>query len=132
MKHEHSGTKRAWGLFPVKQVERNLSHPVALAHVVHDLSPSFGSGVEGLDRRTLLDILVGFCRAEPLKTGVLSLANGVVKIKLSGETPLAMVGVLTADVVRMECEGRLIWGYTGHPRIEEVHGGIKLIGARRQ
>jgi hypothetical protein len=67
-----------------------------------------------------------------LKTGVLSLANGVVKIKLSGETPLAIVGVLTADVVRMECEERLIWGYTGHPRIEEVHSGIKLIGARRQ
>jgi hypothetical protein len=120
------------GLSPAKQVERNLSHPVVLAHAVHGLSPSFGSGVEGLDRGTLLDILVGFCKAEPSKTGVLSLANGVVKIELSGETPLAIVGVLTADVVRMECEERLIWGHTGRPRIEEVHGGIKLIGARRR
>ena len=89
-------------LSPAKQVERNLSHPVVLAHVVHGLSPSFGSGVDGLDRRTLLDILVGFCRAEPSKTGVLSSANGVVKIELNGEIQLAIVGVLTANVVRME------------------------------
>ena len=67
-----------------------------------------------------------------METGILSLANGIVQVELSGEMPLAMDGVLAANVVRVECEGRLVWGHTRHPRVEKLHGEIKLIGVGRR
>ena len=89
-------------------------------------------GIGKFDRRTLLKNLIGgFCRAEPSETGILSLANGIVQVELNSEVPLAVVGVLTIDVVCVECEERLIWGHMGRPRIEKLHGEIELIGVGR-
>ena len=98
----------------------------------HGLSPPLSGGIEGFDKRTLLKVLlVGFCGAELSGTGIRSLANGIVQIELSGEVPLVIICVLTADVVHMEGEECLVWGHTGRSRAEKLHGEIKLIGVVR-
>jgi len=96
------------------------------------LPPNKVGAARGLaGRAPLAVLLVGLCGAEPLETGILSLANGIVQVELSSEMPLAIDGVLATNVVRVECEGCLVWGHMRHLRVEKLHGEIKPIGVGR-
>ena len=105
------------GLSPTKEVQSNLPYPIVLAHVFHDLSPSLSRIVGGLDGS-----------AEPSKGRALNLARDIVKVELGGEIPFTVVGIVTTDIVSMECEKCLIWRHSGCPRVEKLHGEIELVG----
>lgn len=61
-----------------------------------------------------------------MEAGVLGLANGIVEIELRSEIPLAIVCMLTADVVCMEGEEGLVGTHAGSPGVELLHEKIKL------
>jgi hypothetical protein len=61
---------------PAKQVEGDLTETIVLAHVVHGISPTIKSTVQGLCA-FILGALDGF---QTLQPGVLCMANGVVQI----------------------------------------------------
>lgn len=54
------------------------------------------------------------------------MADSIVEIELGGEIPLAIVCMLTADVVCMEGEEGLVWTHAGSFRVELLHEEIKL------
>jgi hypothetical protein len=78
---------------PAQEVECNLPEPVVMTHTIHGVSPSIESAVERLDTLCTLHGL-----------GILRLSNCVVKVKLSGEIPFTVIGMLTANVIGMEGE----------------------------
>lgn len=100
------GKSNLGGFTPAKEIKRYLSEAVVLAHVAHCLSPAVKCGAEGFFvGRTFGASL----RLESVKTGVLCLADGVVKVELGGKIPFAIVGVVTTDIISMQTEQCLIW-----------------------
>jgi len=111
------------GLSPAQEIKGNLTHAIILGHVVHRLTPAFegtGQGFLGMIATTTT------LRAEALKTGVLSMTDSVVEIKLSSKVPLAIICVLASDVVRMKGEECLIWGHTRRTTVKQLHREVEL------
>jgi hypothetical protein len=98
-------------LSPAHQEEGQLSETVIVAHVVHGVPPTVQRAVQRLAAwglcRTALDT------SQSLKTRVLRLPNGVVKIELSGEVPFAIVCMLTTDIISVESEEGLVRRHAG-------------------
>jgi hypothetical protein len=109
---------------PAEKIEGNLSKSVIVAHVVHGISPAVEGGVEGF--------CATFHTLQTLETGVLRLTNSIIKIELGREVPLAVVGMLTANIIGMEGEEGLIWAHTGGAGVEELHGEVELRGTVRE
>ena len=100
---------------PAQQIEGQLTEAVIMAHVVHGVPPTVQGAVQrlaawGFDGAAL-------DTSQSLKTRVLRLANGVVKIELGGKVPFPIVCVLTANVISVEGEEGLIGGHAGGARV---------------
>jgi len=98
-------------LSPAQQVEGQLTETIIVAHVVHGVSPTVQGAIQrlatcGLDGAAL-------DTSQSLKTRVLGLPNGVVKIELGGKVPFPIVCMLTTDVISVEGEEGLIRGHAG-------------------
>jgi hypothetical protein len=63
---------------------------------------------------------------ETLQAWILRLTDSIVEVELSSKVPLAVVGVLTTDIISMESDKGLVWGHAGSPRVEKMHGKVKL------
>lgn len=98
-----------------------------MAHVVHGISPTVEGGVEGFCASGFT-----FDALQALETGVLRLANSIIEIELGREIPLAVVGMLAANVVGMKGEEGLIWTHSRSAGIKELHSEVKLEGALRR
>lgn len=75
-----------------------------MAHIVHSLPPPAQGTVQTFFG-TRLGLSARLCASgglEALEAGVLNLADGIVKVELGGKVPLAIVGMLTANVVGMK------------------------------
>jgi hypothetical protein len=110
-------------LSPAEKIKGYLTHAVILGHVVHCLTPAFEGTGEGLLR--VVAAAAAF-RAEALETRVLSMANGIIKIKLGGKVPLAVICMLTANIVGMEREKCLVGRHPGRTTVKEVHCKVEL------
>jgi hypothetical protein len=110
------------GLPPAKEVECDLAETIVLAHVVHGITPAIESAVEGL----CAFVLGALDTFQALKPGVLGMADGVVKIELGSKVPFPVVGMQTADVIRMHGEQCLIRSHAGGSRVEQLHRKVKL------
>jgi len=109
-------------LAPAKKPERDLAEPVILAHPIHGTAPSIQSTIKGLGAC----ICVTLDTLEPLQTWILRLANSIIKIKLSSKVPLPIIGILTANIIGMDCEKSLVWSHAGGAGIEQMHQEVKL------
>ena len=108
---------------PAKEVKGHLTHAVVLGHVVHCLTPTF----EGTSQGFLgMVAATATLRPEALKTWVLSMTNGIVKIKLGSKVPLAVICVLAPDVVRVEGKECLVGGHARRTAVKQVHREVEL------
>jgi hypothetical protein len=110
-------------LSPTKEVKSYLTHAVILGHVVHCLTPAFEGTGEGFLRMTAAAATL---RAEALETGVLGMADGIVKVKLGGKVPFAVVCVLATDIVGMKGKKCLVGRHSGRAAVKELHREVKL------
>jgi hypothetical protein len=108
---------------PAKQIQRNLTETVILAHVVHSLAPPLESSGERLFVRRPSFAAGG---AKAVEARILCLAHSIIKVKLCGKVPFSVVGIVTTDVVGMEGEEGLVRGHAGCPTIQEMHQEVKL------
>ena len=119
-------------LAPTEEVQRELPDAVVRRHLEHGLLPPLPGRVERLDRRgrRRLDagLAGGFAR-EP-SDAVVGLADRVVEVELGGKVPLAVVGVLAADVVGVEGQQGLVRGHAGRARVELDHEVIVHVAHR--
>ena len=97
------------GFAPAQQIESDLPKSVVVTHVVHSIPPSIQSTVKRFDTTALGP----FYAFESLEAGILGLSDGVVKVKLGGEIPFAIVGMLPTNVVSVKGEKRLIRRHAG-------------------
>lgn len=61
-----------------------------------------------------------------VKAGVLSLADGIVKVELGGEIPFAIIGIVTTNVISVETEECLIGRHVWRLAVEKLHQEIEL------
>ena len=102
-------------LSPAQQVEGQLTKTVIVAHVVHGVPPTVQGAVQRLAACSLDGATLD--ASQSLKTRILRLPNGVVKIELSGKVPFPIVCMLTTDVISVEGEEGLIGGHAGGARV---------------
>jgi hypothetical protein len=114
------------GFTPTEKIEGDLAKTVVLAHAVHGVAPAVEGAVEVL--RTCSFDGAAFDASETLEAGVLGVTDSIVEIELGGEIPLAIVCMLTANVVCMEGEEGLVWTHAGSSRVELLHEEVKLGG----
>jgi hypothetical protein len=77
---------------PAQEVECNLTNTVVVAHTIHGIAPAVQSTFEGVATRVDGDL--GCTDA-----GIVCLTNRVVQVELRSKVPLAIVGVLSTNVV---------------------------------
>ena len=65
-------------------------------------------------------------RTETLQAGILSLSHRVVKVELGCKVPLAVVRMLTANIICVESYQGLIWGHAGRAAVQYLHGEVEL------
>lgn len=122
------------GLSPAEEVEGELAHAVVARHLGHGLTPATVRRVESLDRggcRGRLD--AGLARglaSESAYAARVGLADGVVEVELSGKVPLAVVGVLSSDVVGVEGEEGLVGRHARGARVELDHEVVVHVAHR--
>ena len=110
-------------LSPAKEIKGYLVHAVILGHVTYRLMPAFEGTCEGLLRVAVATTML---RVEVLETRILDMANSIVEVKLCGKVPLAIVCMLTTDIVGMEGEKCLIGRHSRCMAVKEVHHKVKL------
>jgi hypothetical protein len=110
-------------LSPAKEIKGYLAHAVILGHVIHHLTPAFKGTCEGLLRVAAATTML---QVEALETRILGMANSIIEVKLCGKVPLAIVCVLTTNVVGMEGEKCLIGRHSRCMAVKEVHHKVKL------
>ena len=135
------------GLAPAEEVEGHLSDAIVLRHAVHARLPAIlgrleaAVALEGLERlldvgglvagRILLLLAGGLPGLAGTTGGLAELhvgeADGVIEIKVGGEVPLAVIGVLAADVVGVQGQQGLIGGHAGGAGIEQGHEMIEHV-----
>ena len=98
-------------------------HAVVLGHVVHCLMPTFEGTSQGFFRMVVATALLG---AEALKTWVLSMTDGIVKIELGSKVPLAVICVQPSDVIHVKCEECLVGGHARRTAVKQVHHEVEL------
>jgi hypothetical protein len=119
------------GLTPAEQEEGNLAETIVLAHVVHSLSPPPQGAIETFLCPGLLAPLAFTAGGlEALKAGVLDLTDGIIKIELSSKIPFTIVCVLTADVVSVQGQERLVGRHSRSARVEKLHEEVEHITHR--
>ena len=122
-------------LAPAEEVEGELTHAVVLWHAVHPRLPAELGSLEavvalkvlqglglGLLLCVVLPLLLLLGPAEAgLGLRAREAADGVVQVKVGGEVPLAVVGVVAADVVGVEGQQGLVRRHPGGPRVKQHH-----------
>lgn len=107
---------------PTQQVKGDLSQTIVLAHVVHGIPPAVESGVEGFRASGFPT----FYALQALKPRILGLTNGVIEIELSSKVPLAVIGVLSTNVVGVDSEEGLVRAHSRSPRVQQLHEEVEL------
>jgi hypothetical protein len=116
---------------PAEQEEGNLAETIILAHIVHGLSPPSQGAIETLLCTGFLGSLALTAGGlEALKAGVLDLTDGIIEIELSGKIPFAIVCVLTADVVGVQRQERLVGRHSGSSGVEKLHKEVEHVTHR--
>jgi hypothetical protein len=110
-------------LSPAKEIKGYLVHVVILGHVIYHLTPVFKGTCEGLLR---VAAAAATLRAKVLETWILGMANSIIKVKLCSKVPLAIVCVLTTNIVGMEGEKGLIGRHLRYTAVKEVYCKVKL------
>jgi hypothetical protein len=110
-------------LSPAKEIKGYLVHAVILGHVIYCLMLVFKGTREGL---LGVAVATATLRAEVLETQILGMANSIIEVKLCSKVPLAIVCVLTTDIVGMEGEKCLIGRHLRYAAVKEVHRKVKL------
>ncbi len=126
------------GLTPTKEVERDLAQAVVLRHVVHGGAPAADGAVERLFRRRERLALLACDRLDAREARVLRGPDRVVEVELGRKIPLAVVGVLAADIVGVQGQEGLVGGHArgarvelDHEKVEDVARGVCDQGGQR-
>ena len=98
-------------------------HAVVLGHVIHCWTPTFEGASQGFLR---IVAATAPLRAEGLKTWVLSMTDGIVKIELDSKVPLAVICVQPPDVIHVKCEECLVGGHARRTAVKQVHREVEL------
>jgi hypothetical protein len=85
---------------PTQKIKSKLSEAVILTHIVHGTTPTVESIVQRLCTWGFDDATTDALQA--LKSRILRLTNGIIKVQLGGEVPFSVIGVLTTDVIRVQ------------------------------
>lgn len=101
-------------LSPAHEKESQLTKTIIVAHVIHGVPPTIQGGIQ---RFFACGSWATLDTSQSLKARILGLPNGIVKIELSGEVPLAVVRVLATDIISMESEEGLIRRHAGGTRV---------------
>ena len=98
-------------LSPTHKKEGQLTETIIVAHIVHGIPPTVQGAVQGFATRGFDG--AAFDASQPLETRVLGLPNGIIKVKLSGKIPLAIICVLATDIISVKGEKGLVRRHAG-------------------